>query len=289
MGNKNECSISTTSLRTYYYNQQFKMHIIQFMAIFGGLRVSVGAREGPEMVTTVTEGCEPGVTTTEENVVKEPRLIGVPIAYGSKDRVVGAIKADNTQNKQLRLPIMSAYMNGVELAPELRKGIGTRRRETYMPTGKVFPDDVTVVHQVMPVPYKVTMELAIFTSNQEQHMQVVEQILMLFDPVLQIQVNDDVFDWTKITTVELTGVRLEENYPVGTDRRIIQTSMDFTFPIYLSGPANIKQDYVKDIMLRIGAVNVAFDLTNSDEVLAELDRLGLSGELIFNVDDIKLS
>lgn len=256
-------SISTSSPRTYYYNKQLKSYIIQFMAIFGGLRVEVGK--------------------TGEI---EPRLVTVPIAYGSKDRVVASLKADNTQNKQLRLPIMSAYMNALDLAPESRKGVGNERRQTYLKTGGVFPDDVQVVHQLMPVPYKATIELSIFSSNTDQHMQIMEQILMLFDPVLQIQTNDDVFDWTKITTVELMSIRMDENYPAGTDRRIIQSAMDFSFVVYISAPANIKKDYVADIFLRIGAVSTI--VANSEDMVAELNAQGIMYENVFSVDDISL-
>lgn len=256
-------SISTTSPRTFYYNEQLRRYIIQFMAIFGGMRVRVG-KTGD----------------------LEPRLITVPIAYGSKDRVVAAIKADNTQNKQLRLPIMSAYISELDLAPESRKGVGAERRQTYLGTGALFPDDTQVVHQLMPIPYKLTMELSIYASNTDQHLQILEQILILFDPVLQIQTNDDVFDWTKISTVELTSIRLDENYPAGTDRRIIQSGLLFSFVVYLSAPANVKKDYVRDIFLRIGTVSTI--VANSEDMLAELDAQGFGYDLVFSVDDISL-
>lgn len=249
--------------REYYYNQQLKRYLIQFMAIFAQLRVQVGWNED-----------------------KEPRLITVPIYSASKDRVVAAIKGENTQNKPIRLPTMSAWMTNIELAPEMRKGIPNSRRNTYMPSGGVFPDDVEVVQQRMPVPYKLFYELSIWSSNQEQHHQIIEQIMMIFNPTLHIETGDDVFDWTKVTKVELTGINLEENVPMGADRRIIRTSMNFEVPVWISAPADIHKRYIRDIYVRIGAVTE--QLENSYEIVADLDGQGIPYELNFTLDDIDI-
>lgn len=250
------------AINHYYYDQQIKRYIVQFMAVFAGLQVNVGKTDS-----------------------REEGLIPVPIHYGYKDRVVASILADNTQNKPLRLPLMSAYLTGIEMAPERRKGIGTERRHTFVPRGGILPDDATVVRQYMPIPYNLTMELSIYTSNQEQKLQIMEQLLMLFDPTLQIQTNDAMFDWTKITVVELTGVRPEENYPSATDRRIIQNSLDFTVPIWIAAPAHLKQDFIKDVYMRLGVVDSAAD--GSYDIIAQLDDLGFDYEKVFTFDGIE--
>ena len=247
----------------YYYNHQFRNYIVQFMAIFAGMQVEVG-KTGD----------------------KEPRLIKVPITYGSKDRVVADIIAENTQNKPLQIPIMSTYLANIELAPELRKGLGTSRRQTVMPIGGEFPTDFEVVSQRQPVPYRAYVELSMFVSNTQQHHQILEQILMIFDPIVQIQATEDLHDWTKITTVELTGVRLEENHPSGADRRIIQSTLDFTFPVYVSVPADVHKQFIEDIYIRVGAVNEI--LGSSEDIIADLDDQNIPYELTFSLDDIVL-
>ena len=249
--------------REYYYNHQFRNYIIQFLAVFGGMKVQVGWNED-----------------------KEPRLISTPIYYASKDRVVADIKSENTQNKPIRIPTMSAYMHNLELDRANMHGTGGTRRQTYMPTGGSFPDDITVVEQRMPVPYLAYFELSIWASNQQQHMQLMEQILMLFDPTLELQISDEMFDWTKITQIELQGVRPEENMPMGVDRRIIQTTFDFAVPIHLSVPAAVHKKFVKDIYMRIGAVSTA--AKNSYDIVAELDAQGIQYDLEFSLDDIDI-
>jgi hypothetical protein len=249
---------------TFYYDEQIKKYMTQFMAIFAGMQVQIGKND-----------------TSDEN-----QLITVPIQYGNKDRVVAHIIGDQTQNKPLRVPMMSAYVNGINMAPESRKGIGQTKRQTYLPRGSVFPDDITTVHQYMPVPYKLTCELAIYASNTDQHFQILEQILMLFDPTVQIQTSDALFDWTKLTTVELENINFDQNYPIGTERRMIVSTLQFIVPVYISAPANLRNDYIKEIFVRIGAVSS--DSNTSYEIIADLDGQGIDYENWFSLDDINL-
>lgn len=247
----------------YYYNQQLKNYILQFMAIFSGLQVQVGK------------------WNTEEE-----QLISVPIHYGHQDRVVAAIISENTQNKPLRLPIMSAYIRDLEIARERMHGTGTERRNTYVPVGGLLPNDIQVVHQRMPVPYNLGIQLSIYVSNTDQHFQILEQILMLFDPQLNIQTSDGPFDMTRLTSVELTGgPSMDTNYPIGTDRRIIQSTLTFTMPIWIDTPAVVRKDYVEKIFLRMGMVNTA--ATTSEEIVAELDADGIPYQLVLSSADLK--
>lgn len=255
--------MATSVLDNYHYDAQLRKYIVQFAAVFAGIQVEVGKRGDIE-----------------------PHLINVPIKNASVDRIVGHIKSENTQNKPIRLPIMSFQLVNPDLAPDLRKGIGTKRRSTHMPTGGLFPDDMKVVEQRQPVPYRALFELVIWASNQDQHYQIMEQILTLFDPMIQIQTTDDIFDWTKLTSIELTDVRFDETVPQGSERRIIQSRLGFSVPIYLSIPAKVHSNYVKDIYLRIGAVGA--DSESSYDIIADLDSQGEEYEKVFSLDDIDI-
>jgi hypothetical protein len=253
--------------KQFFYYGQLRNYIVQFMTIFSELTVMVG-KTGD----------------------LESRLINVPVVYGSKDKVVASIKAEGTVNKPIRLPAISVELTGLDLAPENRKGVGNTRRTTYMPNGGVFPDDVRVIHQLMPIPYKITMELVIFASNTQQHHQILEQLLVLFDPILQIQTSDEVFDWTKITTVELKSVNMDENYPINGDRRIIQSTLNFEIPIQLSVPANIRADYVAKVSMRLGELSNpigTIDINGDTLSISEdLDDQGIPYDILFNLNDI---
>lgn len=246
----------------FYYAEQTKQYLLQFASIFSEMSVKVGANEE-----------------------RGEELIPITLHYGSKDRAAASILAGNTQNKPIRLPTLSMNISSIDTAPERRKGVGQVDRHTHLPRGGLLPDDVQVVHRYMPIPYNMTVELAIFTSNQDQHMQILEQILMLFDPILQIQVSDGPFDWTKITQVELQGIRFDENYPMGTDRRMIQTSLDFKIPIYIAPPAQLKQDFVEKIKMRVSTTDLS---TSLSDIITEFDEMGIEYTTVTSVDDIKV-
>jgi hypothetical protein len=217
-------------IRSYYYNAQLKKAAMVFANIFTGLKVRTGK-----------DGC--GVVTE----------LPVPVRYGATDRVAGAIAAHNTQNALHTLPMMSAYMTGIELAPERQKGIGSQDRRTYLPQGGAYPDDVQVIQRTMPIPYNLTFELSVYASNTDQAFQILEQILILFDYSIQVQFNDAAFDWAKITSVILdSGPRNETIYPVGTDRQVIVWTFPFTFETWLSPPMEVRNDLIHQIMVNIG-------------------------------------
>lgn len=247
----------------YYYDQQLKRHILQFMAIFTDLQVQIGKWND-----------------------KDERLTTVPIHYAAPDRVVGAIMQDNTQNKPLSLPVMSAYMHNLELARDLMHGTGVERRTAFVPVGGLVPDDIKVVRQRMAVPYRLEMELGIYASNTDQHFQILEQILPLFEPQLTVQVSDGVLDPGRLTSVELNRVNVDSNYPVGADRRIVQSTLSFSMIIYLQIPSEVRTDYVKRVLYRIAAVDSL--ATDSFEIVGDIDSQGIPYRDLLNSSNLPI-
>jgi hypothetical protein len=239
----------------YYYDAQITKYINQFMAIFQGLQVQIGKRNS-----------------------EEERLIPVEIRYAPTDKVVASILTDNTQNKPIKLPAMSAFVSGFALSMGRARGVGAERRNTFVPVGGLIPNDMQVIHQRMPVPYDLTIELNIYASNTNQQFQILEQILPLFDPSLSFQTSDAPFDWTRLTCVTLKDVTLDTNFPVGVDRRIIQSKLVFEMPIEFQTPADVRKDFVEKVFLRIGTVGAAS--VDNYEIIAELDGQGLPYELV---------
>jgi hypothetical protein len=216
-------------INTYYYNEQFKRSITKFSTIFAGLEVATGKRE--------------------DGLV---HALPVPVRYGSIDRVVAAVSNGNTQNKMMTLPVMSTFLLAVDLAPQRRKGVGMTERKTVMPQGGVYPQDLKVMERYMPIPYDLTFELAIYSSNMDQMFQILEQILIVFDPTLQIQTNDSPYDWSRQTNIELLSVQQEENYPIGTEKRMIVWTLNFKMETWISPPMDLKDNLVKTIVMRFG-------------------------------------
>lgn len=247
----------------YFYNQQMKSYALQFMAIFQGMQVQIGRWKD-----------------------ESEQLISVPIHYGHPDRVVASIIADNTQNAPLRLPCMSAYIRNLRWDAARVHGTGFEHRTAYVPAGGLLPDDMKVVHRRIAQPYTIEMELGVLTSNTEQHFQILEQILPLFEPQLIIQQSDSLFDDTRIASVLMTGVQMDSAFPVGTKARVVQSTLTFEIQGWISIPAEVKRDFVERIYTRIGVVSTSAQ--TSDEMLAELDANGFAYTLDSDANEVRM-
>jgi hypothetical protein len=110
--------------------------------------------------------------------------------------------------------------------------------DTYETTqGNAF-----TIERLMPVPYKLTINLDIWTSNTNQKLQILEQILVLFNPALEIQSTDNYIDWTSMTVCNLERVNWSSRtIPIGTDNPIDVATLTFSIPIWISSPAKVKK------------------------------------------------
>lgn len=224
----------------YYFDDQIGNYILQFMALFTDLQVRTGKREDGKQ-----------------------KAIRVPIVYGSRDRVTAAVVSENTQNKPIQLPTMSAWWQNIHMGEQRRKGVDVVTSETYLPRGGQIPDDITNLQRRQPIPYDLEMELSIHSANQHEQRQLLEQLLMVFDPIVQLQKNDDSHDWTRLTMVELMNVNIEENYPAAQDRRHLVSTLHFKVPIWIAPPLNYRRNIVENAKLRIAAIDHSETLENA--------------------------
>jgi hypothetical protein len=94
----------------------------------------------------------------------------------------------------------------------------------------------------MPVPYDLTVQVDIWTSNTDQKLQLLEQLLVLFNPSINLKINDNPFDWSNLTYTELVNVVWSvRQVPQGTDDIIDVAAMNFTIPILINPPAKLKR------------------------------------------------
>ena len=141
-------------------------------------------------------------------------LVKVPVMYGDITRQVGHIMRDNSENKIPSAPRISVYISGLSLDRD-RVSDSTfvskvhLRERTYDSAGKEYLNtqgkNVTV-ERLMPTPYTLEMTADIWSTNTDQKLQIMEQILMMFNPSLEIQTTDNYVDWTSLSVVELENV-----------------------------------------------------------------------------------
>ena len=178
------------------------------------------------------------------------KLTQVPVMYGDITRQVGHILRDNSENKIPSAPRIGVYITGLELdrdrlADASFVGKVHLRERDYDETNNEYLNtqgkNVTV-ERLMPTPYKLTVNADIWSTNTEQKLQIMEQILMLFNPSLEIQTTDNYIDWTSLSVVDLDAVNFSSrSMPSGTESEIDVGSLTFTTPIYISPPVKVKK------------------------------------------------
>ncbi|MFA5490436.1 MAG: tail sheath stabilizer and completion protein, partial [Candidimonas sp.] len=125
------------------------------------------------------------------------------------------------------------------------------------------------VERYMPVPYVLTMEVDIWTSNMDNKLQLLEQILTLYNPSLDLQTSTNPIDWTMLTKVELQdSITLSDRQiPVGTDDNLDIARLVFAVDIWLSPPAKVKrQKIIHQIVTNIYGRSKIDDIETGDNV-----------------------
>ena len=174
----------------------------------------------------------------------------VPVTYGDLTRQVANIIRENSENKLPSAPRIAVYLTGLELDKDrLTDATYTRKtnirerawdnvNKEYLNTqGKNY-----TVERLIPTPYMMRVNADIWTSNTDQKLQLLEQILVLFNPSLEMQTTDNFIDWTSITVVNLENVQWSNrSVPVGVDSEIDIATLTFSVPIYISPPTKVRK------------------------------------------------
>lgn len=197
----------------------------------------------------------------------------VPVMYGDMSRQVANIIKDNSENKIPSAPRIAVYITDLQL-DRTRLGDSTfvskvhirERQKTYDNQGNQTgytnsQGDGYTVERLMPTPYKLTVKADVWATNSEQKLQIMEQIMMLFNPSIEIQTTDNFVDWTSLSVVELTNIQFEtRNIPVGVDSEIMMGQMTFETPIWISPPSKVKRmGVIHDIIMNVHDDSYSFD------------------------------
>ena len=138
--------------------------------------------------------------------------IKVPARYGDITRMAPTVLKDNSENIVNSAPIgcwvQSLQPDRSRVQEPFNDAVAVTERKFDDATQKYVdePGNRYNVRRLMPVPYLLNMQVDVWTSNTDQKLQLLEQMLVLFNPALEIQHNDNPVDWTTITMVELTDI-----------------------------------------------------------------------------------
>ena len=177
-------------------------------------------------------------------------LVRVPVMYGDVDRQAASIINQNSENTLPATPKIAVYVTDFDLARD-RLGDATyvgkmhfRERAVDEETGMYTNEQGRnyTVERLMPTPFTLTVKVDIWSANTEQKLQILEQILVLFNPSLEIQTTDNYVDWTSLSVVELGDVVFSSRtIPTGTNSAIDVASLTLTTPVWISPPVKVKK------------------------------------------------
>lgn len=177
-------------------------------------------------------------------------LLRVPVRYGDASRQAQTILQENSRNSMPATPMMTFYIAALNYdRPRMQEPYHVSkvsvRQRTYDPATETYETtqgNAFTIERLMPVPYQLTINLDIWTSNTNQKLQLLEQMLTLFNPSLEIQSTDNFIDWTSLTVLELESVAWSSRtIPIGTENPIDIATVRFNIPIWLSPPAKVKK------------------------------------------------
>lgn len=238
------------SYQQHFYSEQIKRFILQVIRALSNFQVQFG----------------------------DGTLYRVPVTYGDSSRQAQAIIARNSENSIASCPLISVYITDLKYDrartqdPTFIDKVSVRTR-SYDPVTDSYLNqqgNAYSIERQMPVPYKLNVKADIWTSNSDQKFQLLEQILVLFNPALEIQSTDNYIDWTSLSYMELTdSTWSSRSIPQGTDDQIDISSVTFEIPIWITAPARVRKMGVIHKVVA-GIFNPAGDLADfvaSDDLL----------------------
>ena len=176
-------------------------------------------------------------------------LVRIPVMYGDPDRQVAAITRQNSENVINSAPRIAIYVSGLEF-DRSRLGDSTyvgkmHIRERDIDTGTNSYNNTQgrnyTVERLMPTPFKLSLKADIWSANTDQKLQILEQILVLFNPSLELQTTDNYIDWTSLSVLDLVSVNWgSRTVPVGNDTPIDIATLTLSTPIWISPPVKVK-------------------------------------------------
>ena len=137
----------------------------------------------------------------------------------------------------ITLPRMSFEMTGVSYDP-------SRKSSTMQTFKAIDKTSKNATKVLMPVPYNMSMRLSILSKLNEDALQIIEQILPIFQPHFNITVDlVSTIGEKRDIPITLNGISMDDQYEGDfTTRRALTYTLDFTVKTYLFGPVASSSD-----------------------------------------------
>ena len=222
----------------HFYDGQIRKFMTQFIRVLSNFSIELGKGTNGQV-----------------------QLRQVPVTYGDMTRQVANIIRNNSENALQSAPKIACYISALEYDRERMQNPyhiekqHLKERNYNDATGEY---DNTLgsgytIEKVMPSPFRLTVKADIYSTNTDMKLQILEQILYLFNPDFEIQKSNNYIDWTSLSYIELRDIVFSSrSIPVGAEVEIDVASMTFSMPIWLSPPVKVsKLGVIQKIIMSI--------------------------------------
>lgn len=255
---------------SYWYDDQIRRYLLQLVRVFSHFQVRERTADG-----------------TKYN--------RVPAVYGNPSRMVANILRGNSENKINSAPLISLSMSEIQpatdrtQAPFYQDVRQTAERKFNADTNSYESGigNLYTVERYMPVPYNMQLQVDIWTTNTDTKFQILEQIMVLFNPTIQLQSNSNPFDWTSVFDIRLSDLQWSSRTtPTGADDEIDTATLKFEVPIWISPPAKVKrQTIIQRIITDIHSVESIASLGYENDYYDFFNALPDDAEVIVTPGD----
>jgi hypothetical protein len=224
----------------FWYDEQIKRYLIQIIRVFSNFQVREYTKNG-----------------TSYN--------RVPARYGDSSRLVAHLLRNNSENIVNNAPQIAVSIQSIQPARDRTaepflvdtQQVAERNFDTENNSYTSEQGNLYTTQRYMPVPYNMTIQVDIWTTNTDTKLQLLEQIFVIFNPSIQLQSNSNPLDWTSVFEIELTDITWSSRgIPAGVDETLDIATMTFSVPIWISPPAKVKrQTIIQQIVADIHKVN----------------------------------
>lgn len=212
----------------FWYDEQIKRYLLQLVRVFSNFQVREYTSNGASYNR-------------------------VPCRYADASRMVSLLLKNNSENVLNNAPQITVGIQSLQPArdrthePFLQDTTQVAEREFDNETGGYTNNqgNLYTTKRYMPVPYNLTIQVDIWTTNSDTKMQLLEQILVLFNPSIQLQSNSNPLDWSNVFEVEMTDIQWSSrSIPAGVDEQLDVATLTFAVPIWISPPAKVQRQKI---------------------------------------------
>lgn len=244
----------------YFYDSQCRRFLTQFIAILSNFDVQYGS-----------------------DPKGNPILHRVPVVWGDQSRQAATVVSNNSASALPSAPLMTVYVTGMEYDqrrtqdPYFLDKVNVRQRTMNQQTGEyeTTQGNAFTVERIMPVPYTMRVTVDVWTTSQQQKYEIFEQLMVLFNPSMEINSTDNFLDWTSLSVIYQDGINWSsKSVPQGTSNAVDVMTLKFYMPIWISSPIKVKKlGMIQKIITSIHKGSAIEDMANDSLLLGTRQKI----------------